>query len=387
MQLLTSRGVPHGMSFDLDTGPSPLAYVLSTPGNAVVVGLAGNGTWAVEVLASFDGLNFDVVATVTTPGQRRYDTKGVAAVAIRVLAWTPGSGVVSGMLAHGGLIPATNVSPVFGSFLTLSYNNTAAEPPTGNQIRFDSGNFMLAKKAWICNTTVDGVDQYYAVRHVPYGGTLLLQNKTDHLGAVLFHILAPPVDKGSYVEVPVAFSQGIAALNSQQVIIAVFNPGAPMSFATVADDAFVSPDVLPVIPPEPPRVAPVLTALDPSAALLGSPDFTLRVLGTGFVVGDAIEWNGGIEPTTFVSDTELTTGVNMATAQVVMPIPIVVVTPDGLRSNELTFDLGGVPPADEVVDDEGFVIDEEDEEDEPAEGGAPAAKSAPKRRRKPRKDG
>jgi len=266
--LTTYTPVPSGMSFDLDTGPAPRAYLLSTPGNAVVVGLVGGGVWTVDVLASYDGLNYTVTATLRTPGQRRYETRGVVAIAIRVTSYTPGgSGGLSGMLSHGGLIPATNVSPVFGSFLTFSYNNTAAEPPTGNQIRFNSANFILASKAWIANTTVDGVDQYYAVRHVPYGGTLLLQNKTDHAGAVLFGILAPPVDKGAYVEVPIEYQQGITTLNSQQVIIAVFNPGAPMSFAAVAADEFLSPDVLPADPGEPP---PAITPLpvepaDPAA--------------------------------------------------------------------------------------------------------------------------
>jgi hypothetical protein len=247
MELTHYQAVPSGMSFDLDVTPTRTAYLLSTPGNAVLVGLVGSGSWAVEVLASFDGLNYAVVATVTTPGVRRYETKGVVSLAIRVLSFTPaGSGVLSGMLAHGGLVPATNVSPVFGSFLTLSYNNTAVEPPAGNQIRFNNANFTQATKAWIANTTVDGVDQYYAVRHVPFGGTLLLQNKTDHTGAVLFGILAPPIDKGAYVEVPVVYQQGITTLNSQQAIIAVFNPGATMSFASVADDDFLSPDVLPL---------------------------------------------------------------------------------------------------------------------------------------------
>jgi hypothetical protein len=247
MQLTKTRAVPSGMSFDLTVGSNAPAYVLSTPGNAVMVGLNGNGAWVVEVLASVDGLDYTVLATLTTPGHRRYETRGVVALAVRAVSFVPvDGGLLMGMLSHGQLIPSTNVSPVFGSFLTFSYNNSPTEPPSGNQVRFNNANFTQATKCWISNTTVDLIDQYYAVRHVPYGGTLLLQNKTDHNGAVLFGILAPPIDRGAYVEVPVVYQQGITTLNSQQVILAVFAPGASMSFAGVATDAWLDPDILPV---------------------------------------------------------------------------------------------------------------------------------------------
>jgi hypothetical protein len=99
-------------------------------------------------------------------------------------------------------------------------------------------------------------------------------------------------------------------------------------------------------PPAPPVTAdpppPVLTTLDPETAALGAPSFTLRVLGTGFVEGSTILWNGAPEPTSYVSATEVTTAVNMATAQVAMPIPVQVQNPDGALSNELTFTLTDV---------------------------------------------
>lgn len=86
-------------------------------------------------------------------------------------------------------------------------------------------------------------------------------------------------------------------------------------------------------------VAPVLTALLPTSAKIGDPAFTLHVTGTGFRPGCEILWNGAPEPTTLVSPTELTTTVNMATAEVPMPIPIAVRTLGGLVSNTLTFNL------------------------------------------------
>jgi hypothetical protein len=96
--------------------------------------------------------------------------------------------------------------------------------------------------------------------------------------------------------------------------------------------------------PEPPADAgsgppPVLTALDPVTAALGDPSFTLHVTGEGFVPNAIILWNGGAEPTTVVSPTEVTTEVNMATASVAAAIPIQVRNGEGGLSNTLTFAL------------------------------------------------
>lgn len=88
------------------------------------------------------------------------------------------------------------------------------------------------------------------------------------------------------------------------------------------------------VPEIPGAEAPVLSSLSPTTAALGSADFTLHVTGTGFVSADQINWNGTNEPTTYVSATELTTQVNMATAVVAAEIPVKV-----RNSNVLTFSL------------------------------------------------
>lgn len=54
-----------------------------------------------------------------------------------------------------------------------------------------------------------------------------------------------------------------------------------------------------------------VTSLSPNNALLGDPSFTLRVIGSNFDRFTKIVFAGHDEPTTFVSPTEVTTGVNM----------------------------------------------------------------------------
>lgn len=93
----------------------------------------------------------------------------------------------------------------------------------------------------------------------------------------------------------------------------------------------------PALPGEPLGV-PIVTALVPDQAALGAPSFTLRVMGSGFSSDAVIHWNGSPEPTTVVSSTEVTTAVNMATATVAVPVPVLVQTAAG-ASNTLIFTL------------------------------------------------
>lgn len=84
---------------------------------------------------------------------------------------------------------------------------------------------------------------------------------------------------------------------------------------------------------------PVVASLNPATAPLGSANFTLHVTGTGFGPQSKIVWNGGVEPTTFVSEGELTTMVNMDTAQQAVQIPVQVQNENGVLSNSLQFDI------------------------------------------------
>jgi hypothetical protein len=83
--------------------------------------------------------------------------------------------------------------------------------------------------------------------------------------------------------------------------------------------------------------APTLTSLSPNTVALGQPDFDIHVMGTGFAEGAVIVWNGGDEPTTRVSETELTTGVNMATAQNAVTLPVLVRNPDDQITEPMDF--------------------------------------------------
>lgn len=227
--LTNYQPVPSGLSFDFSTaGPTPRrAYLLMPSGSSAILAIAGTGVWTVEMLGSTDAVNFTVLGTRSAPGSFRFDTRGLAAVACRVSAYTSGS--LTGMLAHGAPVPITNVSPMFGASLLFSYNATPTEPPIGNQLRANSASVTAVTKLWISNTTIDGTDQFQALRKIPHGGTILIQDRAKHADAVLFRILAPPIDKTDYIELSVSRQEHTGTLVAGQVLVAVFNPGPAIS--------------------------------------------------------------------------------------------------------------------------------------------------------------
>ena len=50
---------------------------------------------------------------------------------------------------------------------------------------------------------------------------------------------------------------------------------------------------------------PVLASIDPSSVTAGSPGFQLRVVGSNFIQGSQVRWNGQNRPTTFISANEV----------------------------------------------------------------------------------
>jgi hypothetical protein len=81
---------------------------------------------------------------------------------------------------------------------------------------------------------------------------------------------------------------------------------------------------------------PVASALSPDTAVVGGPDITCTVTGTGFTPFSKITFNGTDEVTEFISETELSTIVKPSTASGPWAIPVAVRT-GGMVSEPLTF--------------------------------------------------
>ena len=90
--------------------------------------------------------------------------------------------------------------------------------------------------------------------------------------------------------------------------------------------------------------APTATSIVPASATIGDPSFTVHVHGTGFLPSSVIVWNGFDEPTTVVSPTELTTGVNMPLWQAPVTVPVTVRTGDVHVTDPLLFEFQAAAP-------------------------------------------
>jgi hypothetical protein len=87
----------------------------------------------------------------------------------------------------------------------------------------------------------------------------------------------------------------------------------------------------------PGAAAPTLTALEPATVVIGAPSLTLHVKGTGFTASSVISFAGHDEPTTLVSATEVTTGIDMGVWLGPDAVPVTVRNGDGAPSAPLTF--------------------------------------------------
>jgi IPT/TIG domain len=88
-------------------------------------------------------------------------------------------------------------------------------------------------------------------------------------------------------------------------------------------------------------VPPKITSLTPNSATVGDPSFLLHVIGTGFTSGSTVVFNGGEEPTTYASATELTTQVDMSTVSGASVVPVYV-SSNGVLSDPVMFTFNDV---------------------------------------------
>jgi len=157
-------------------------------------------------------------------------------------------------------------------------------------------------------------------------------------------------------------------------VVSINEPGTPATttgpapFTDTAAWPYVGVDPahplnVPVSPNEPPGSAvggegggggtpepavPVIEALDPDEIEIGTADTVLHVHGTGFTEESIIHFAGVDEPTTFVDETELTTGLKPSLWVDGMIVQCSVKNGD-VTSDEVEFEFLDAPVADETA--------------------------------------
>ena len=104
------------------------------------------------------------------------------------------------------------------------FDASTTEPPTGSEVRFNAGK----TKVWLTAVTSLGKNVENLLLIAPVGSRLAVQDKDDAARIVRFDTTGAPIDKGSYVEFPVALvSESATPLAEQRVLVAVAFAGPP----------------------------------------------------------------------------------------------------------------------------------------------------------------
>jgi len=104
-------------------------------------------------------------------------------------------------------------------------------------------------------------------------------------------------------------------------------------------------DVFVVKVPAVPAVSnPTLTSIRPTSATAGDPPFTMVLEGSDFVYGAHAQWGGGLNPTTFISDTELTADARPTDMWWGRLVEVRVRNPDGETSEPLLLTINNPLP-------------------------------------------
>ncbi len=103
------------------------------------------------------------------------------------------------------------------------------------------------------------------------------------------------------------------------------------------------------LPPPPANPVPSIAAVSPNSSEVGGPAFTLSVVGSNFISGSTVQWNGSSLPTTFVGGDLLTATIPASSLVAAGPDSVIVVNPGpgGGASNSLNVTVPCViaPPA------------------------------------------
>lgn len=90
---------------------------------------------------------------------------------------------------------------------------------------------------------------------------------------------------------------------------------------------------------------PILTSLVPSSAYAGGPGFNMSVIGSKFINGAIVRWDGNDRPTTFVNSYEVDATIGIADIASAKSVQVTVQNPDGGISNSLEFTIGYSVPS------------------------------------------
>lgn len=135
-----------------------------------------------------------------------------------------------------------------------------------------------------------------------------------------------------------------AGVSTRTWMVTTPTTGGPYEFRLFLNDGYTRAATSPGITIVPP--APVITSLNPSAAMAGTSSLSLIVNGSNFTPTSVVQWNGSPRPTTYFGSTLLSARISSADLASVAHPQVTVSTPPpgGGTSNAVTF-IVTPPPA------------------------------------------
>lgn len=117
--------------------------------------------------------------------------------------------------------PQGDPGPIGGSATWFQYqfNTSTVVPPQNGDVQMDSADQTAATKLWFSYHTNNNNDITAALQAIKAGSVIGLQDASDGTtGLRVYNILADAVDKGTYIELAVAYDHGAVALGSRQYL-------------------------------------------------------------------------------------------------------------------------------------------------------------------------
>jgi hypothetical protein len=130
----------------------------------------------------------------------------------------------AGLELQGATLVATaQNSGLYG----YGFSVQTTEPPSARTARLNAPHpYTASTKLWITFQNSNSEDLYFEWMGVPVGSVLLVQDKDTHGQFAELTVTAPPIDKGTYCEFPVAWKANGTALATQDCLVRTHLGGA-----------------------------------------------------------------------------------------------------------------------------------------------------------------
>jgi hypothetical protein len=99
-----------------------------------------------------------------------------------------------------------------------NFVTTYTAPPSTGQVRINNATQTAATLLWVHEVTANGLDAIPVLSQLVPGHVLDMHDKDDPLKWQHYVVTAPPIDKGTYWEIPVAWLKGGNAVTQQRIM-------------------------------------------------------------------------------------------------------------------------------------------------------------------------